>query len=107
MKNTPPLLTKKFCHRCWHWKYLHSAFRLYCFQAERHPHAHCDWCKECEMIYGYYRPRTWKDKHETDLTSEKEDEHNSLYHWGFIGNKPYKEICEIFKIDFQENQQET
>ncbi len=83
---------KKFCHNCWKWKLL-KHYRIV-LQAYSKRTAHCDWCRECEKEYGIYKPPNYN----MDKKIKKENENDNEWEYTFIGNKPYKRICEINNI---------
>ena len=96
---------KKFCHNCMKWKDINT-FRLYKMTGDKGvPKTPSNYCPACEKEIGesnqghFFRNEPSRVRAATGGHGKDLDEFN----YAFIGNKPYKEICKIFKINFQEN----
>ena len=87
---TPPENTKKFCHNCWKWKVL-GEYRKFRLGKSRASTVHSNRCIICEDIHGI-------EKNGRKFINRHIDEWQCIV----IGNKPYKEICDIFKITHNE-----
>jgi len=86
---------KKFCHECWQWKPLREYKRIY----ECDGVVHANNCKECAK--DIEKPNNVYDHHH-HATPVIVDTANTDHHLMFIGNTPFKELCKMFKLKYNE-----
>jgi hypothetical protein len=93
--------TKKFCFKCFHWQLL-KEFRIMIMRGDIHPSVHLNRCKSCEQKHGKVKNVNHAIPARPTIAEIGEGGEDLLrYHWGFVGNKPYEEICEIYKIQYE------
>jgi hypothetical protein len=94
--------TKKFCFKCFKWQLL-KEFRMVKMQGDYNPSVHLNRCVSCEGKHGKVKYSNHAFPHRAPADDFGEiGEDALLWHWGYVGNKPYKEICEIYKIQYDE-----